>query len=182
MFVVSAMKVKSLITIRPEKQEDHAAVYEVNRLAFGREDEGRLVEHLRKSKHFVPDLSLVAVKDGLAVGHILFSPITIERKNGSPPALALAPMAVRPEYQNQGIGSELARHGLRQCRNLGHKVVVVVGHPEYYPRFGFSSAGAKGLDVTFQVPDEAFMVLELNPGASDGIAGLVKYPSAFDGV
>lgn len=95
------------------------------------------------------------------------------------PALALAPMAVRPEYQNQGIGSELVRHGLRQCRDLGHKVIVVVGHPEYYPRFGFSLARAKGLEAPFPVPDEAFLVLELVPDALEGIKGVVNYPPEF---
>ena len=171
-----------LITIRPEREEDYAAIGEVNRVAFGRENEARLVGNLRKSVNFIPELSLVAVKDGSVVGHILFSPIAIQVSNGNLPALALAPLAVRPEYQNQGFGSALVRHGLRQCRDLGHKVIVVVGHPEYYPRFGFSSARAKGLEVPFPVPDEAFMALELVSGALDGIAGLVIYPAAFDGV
>jgi putative acetyltransferase len=83
----------------------------------------------------IPELSLIAVKDASVVGHILFSPIAIQMGNGRLPALALAPMAVQPECQNQGIGSQLVRHGLRQCRDLGHKVIVVVGHPEYYPLF-----------------------------------------------
>ena len=167
------------ISIRPEAQADHAAIGEVNRVAFGRENEARLVENLRRSPSFIPELSLVAVKDGSIVGHILFSPIAIQMGNGNLPALALAPVAVRPEYQNQGIGSELVRHGLKQCRDLGHKVIVVVGHPEYYPRFGFSSARAKGLDALFPVPDEAFMALELVPGALDGIAGTSHLSPGF---
>lgn len=171
-----------LITIRPEGQEDCTAIDEVNREAFGRENEARLVGNLRKSVNFIPELSLVAVKDGSVVGHILFSPIAIQMGNGRLPALALAPMAVRPECQNQGIGSQLVRHGLRQCRDLGHKVIVVVGHPEYYPRFGFTPARAKGLEVPFPVPDEAFLVLELVPDALEGINGVVNYPSEFDDV
>ena len=91
-------------------------------------------------------------------------------------------MAVLPAYQHQGIGSELIGRGLRECRNLGHGVVIVVGHPDYYPRFGFSSARARGLEATFPVPDEAFMVIELIEGALNGIAGVVRYPPAFDGV
>ena len=170
------------ITIRPETQVDHAAIDEVNRVAFGRENEARLVENLRKSPNFIPELSLVAVKDVSVVGHLLFSPIAIQMGNSNLPALALAPVAVRPEHQNEGVGSELVRHGLNQCRDLGNKVIVVVGHPEYYPRFGFSSARAKGLEAPFPVPDEAFMVLELVPGALDGIKGVVNYPPAFDEV
>jgi putative acetyltransferase len=175
-------EVCNLITIRPERQEDYTAIGEVNRVAFGRETEARLVENLRRSSNFIPELSLVAVKDGSVVGHILFSPIAIQMGDGSLPALALAPLAVRPEYQNQGVGSELVRHGLKQCQDLGHKVIVVVGHPEYYPRFGFSYARAKGLEATFPVPDEAFLVLELVPGALNEITGMVIYPPEFSGV
>ncbi|OGP56518.1 MAG: GNAT family N-acetyltransferase [Deltaproteobacteria bacterium RBG_13_52_11b] len=171
-----------MMTIRPEREEDHAAIDEVNRGAFGRENEARLVENLRRSSTFIPELSLVAVKDVSVVGHLLFSPIAIQMGNSNLPALALAPVAVRPEYQNQGIGSQLVRHGLRQCRDLGHKVIVVVGHPEYYPRFGFSSARAKGLEAPFPVPDEAFLILELVPGTLEGIKGVVNYPSEFDDV
>jgi len=168
-----------MITIRPETTEDYAAIREVNLLAFGQEDEARLVESLRQSADFIPELSLVAVEGGEVAGHILFSPVVIQTEKATVPALALAPMSVRPEFQNQGIGSNLVRHGLKQCQRLRHKVVVVVGHPTYYPRFGFSSARAKGLEAPFPVPDEAFLVLELVRGALDGVSGVVKYPSAF---
>jgi len=168
--------------IHPEKPEDYAAVYEVNRLAFGREVEGRLVEALRQSPDHFPELSLVAVVAGRVVGHILFSAIAIEVPGTRIPALGLAPLAVRPEFQKKGIGSELVRYGLEQCRRLGHKIVVVIGHPDYYPRFGFSSARAEGLEVPFPVPDEAFMALELVPGALSGISGMVRYSPAFDEV
>jgi len=113
------------------------------------------------------------------VGHILFSPLVIETKDGAVAALALAAMAVRPEVQNQGIGSELVPEGLEWCRSLGHRIVVVVGHPDYYPRFGFSPARARGLEAPFPVPDEAFLALELVPGALDGITGVVQYPPPF---
>jgi len=169
-----------MITIRPETTEDYAAIREVNLVAFGGETEPRLVESLRQSADFIPELSLVAVESGEVVGHILFSPVVIETKDGAIPALALAPMSVRPELQNQGIGSELVRHGLEQCRSSGHRIVVVVGHPTYYPRFGFSPARARGLEAPFPVPDEAFLVLELVRSALDGVSGVVKYPSAFD--
>ena len=127
-----------MIKIQLEKGEYDTAIHEINVLAFGREDEARLVEDLRKSPDFIPELSLVAVKDKMVVGHILFSRIAIQTKTGSFPAMSLAPMAVHPEFQKQGIGSKLVRQGLERCRNLGYKVVIVVGHPNYYPRFGFT--------------------------------------------
>jgi predicted N-acetyltransferase YhbS len=230
-----------MIDIFSETEEFYSVIHEINVLAFGQENEARLVENLRKSRSFDFQLSLVAVKEGRVVGHILFSPVTISsllkkafssgcskmprckaleilrseaylgvrRNKPAPcltrgrmretqqigvfqqpvktereavPAVALAPMAVRPEFQNQGIGSRLVREGLEQCRKLGHKIVVVVGHPNYYPRFGFASARAKGLEAPFPVPDEAFMVKELEGGALDGTVGMVEYPPEFDGV
>jgi putative acetyltransferase len=168
-----------MITIRPETTEDYAATHEVNALAFGREVEAALVEALRGLPDFIPELSLVAVEAGRVVGHILFSPMVIETKEGAVPAVALATLAVRPEFQNQGIGSELVRDGLERCRSLGHRIVVVIGHPAYYPRFGFSPARTRGLEAPFPVPDEAFLALELVPGALDGVAGMVRYPPPF---
>jgi putative acetyltransferase len=157
-------------------EELHSAIHEINVLAFGQEREARLVENLRKCRSFNAQLSLDAVEEGRVVGHILFSPITIQTRKGLIPALALAPMAVHPEFQNQGIGSKLVREGLDRCRNFCHKIVVVVGHSVFYPRFGFTSARAKGLETPFPVPDEAFMVIELVPGALDGISGMIVYP------
>jgi putative acetyltransferase len=171
-----------MITIQPEKEGYYTAIYELNVLAFGREDEAKLLETLRKTSGFIPDFSLVALKEGRVIGHILFTSIAIQTKNDTLPALALAPMALHPEFQNRGIGSELVRQGLERCRKLGYKVVIVVGHPTYYPRFGFISARAKGLGAPFPVPDEAFMVIELTPGALNGISGMIIYPPAFEEV
>lgn len=165
--------------IRAEKEEDAEAIHEVNRLAFGQEDESLLIGRVRNSSRFIPELSLVAVKKKKVVGHILFSPVSIETKRGDIPALSLAPMAVLPAFQNQGIGTMLVREGLARCRRLGHNIVVVIGHPGYYPRFGFIPARPKGLEVDFPVPDEAFMVSELIPKALDGVKGTVKYPPEF---
>lgn len=106
----------------------------------------------------------------------------IEADNGDVPALALAPMAVLPECQGQGIGSELVRAGLTAARRAGHRIVVVVGHAEYYPRFGFVTAGRSGLRSPFPAPDEAFMVMTLTPGSLEGISGVVRYPAAFDAI
>ncbi|MBD2040953.1 GNAT family N-acetyltransferase [Microcoleus sp. FACHB-672] len=171
-----------MIIIRPETSDDFAGIYEVNKLAFGQEGEAQLVDAIRRSDNFNPELSLVAIQDEKIVGHLLFSDIIIQTENKDVPALALAPLAVHPEFQNQGIGSQLIQQGLKDCQRLGHKIVVVVGHPNYYTRFGFSPARAKGLEAPFPVPDEAFMVLELAPAALEGITGMVKYPPAFDDV
>ena len=171
-----------MLTIRPECPEDYSAIDEVNRAAFGQGDEARLVRQLRNVNGFSPELSLVAVRDDEVVGHILFSPIHIETPAGCVPAVALAPMSVLPAFQNQGIGSRLVRAGLEACRRLGHTIVVVVGHPAYYPRFGFTPAGERGLKAPFPIPDDAFMVLELNAGVLEGVTGMVRYPPLFDDV
>jgi putative acetyltransferase len=174
---------KADLEIRPERAEERTVIREINRLAFGGEAEPNLVDKIRESAGFIPQLSLVAVRQGRVVGHILFSLIEI-RIDGRPdqpwPALALAPMAVHPDFQNQGIGSALVQRGLEIGRDLGHAVIVVVGHPEYYPRFGFTSARAKGLESPFPVPDEAFLTIELVPGSLHGVKGTVVYPPAFE--
>lgn len=171
-----------MIIIRPETLADSNMISEVNKLAFGQENEARLVENIRRRANFNSKLSLVAIKNEKVVGYLLFSPIVIQTPKDDIPALALAPLAVCPKFQNQGIGSELVKQGLEECKGLGHKVIVVIGHPNYYTRFGFSSATAKGLKAPFPVPDEAFMILELVPGALDGISGMIKYPPVFDEV
>ena len=169
-----------MITIRSEKQADSEAIRRVNTLAFGGTDEASLVDALRKAAD--PLISLVAIEDNQVVGHILFSPVTIEFGNSEAPALGLAPMAVLPEHQRKGIGSQLVRAGLRECQQLGSNVVVVLGHPDYYPRFGFVPASQKGLSSEYPVPDEVFMVVELEPGALSGRHGLVKYRPEFSEV
>lgn len=171
-----------MITIRPEKPIDYEKVYEVNKLAFKQEDEARLVEKIRQSSNYVPELSLVAIKDEIIVGHILFSIVNIKNDTAVTQVLSLAPMATLPECQNQGVGSSLVKKGLEECKKLGYKVVVVVGHPNYYPRFGFIPAKEQGLELSFDTPDEAFLVYELIPGALDSISGTVEYPPAFNDV
>jgi len=165
--------------IRPEKIKDYTAIHEVNELAFGGRAEADLIGALRKSDSFIPELSLVVVQKGEVIGHILFSPIVIKSKERVIPALALAPMAVHPKFQNKGIGLKLVSRGLEDCQRLGHKIIIVIGHPEYYPRFGFLPARDKGLEVAFPVPDEAFMVLELVPGVLDITQGEIIYPPEF---
>jgi putative acetyltransferase len=169
-----------MLIIRTETAADYPAVYGVNQRAFNRTGEAELVDALRKNAR--PYISLVAELNGRVVGHIFFSPVVIESEAESFNALGLAPMAVLPEHQNQGIGSELVRRGLEACKSIGHDVAVVLGHPEYYPRFGFIPAKQKGISCEFDVPDEVFMIAELKEGALAGRRGIVKYMPEFKGV
>jgi putative acetyltransferase len=167
------------LVIRPEKAEDYKAIFTVNKLAFAREAEAQLVENLRNTKGYIPELSIVAISDGNVVGHVLFSAISIKTDADNVPAIALAPVAVLPEYQSQGIGSLLIQEGVKRCQKFGHKIIIVVGHPKYYPRFGFVSARERGLMLPFKAPDEAFMVLEIVPKSLEGVSGTVVYPPEF---
>ncbi|HWY88781.1 MAG TPA: N-acetyltransferase [Gemmataceae bacterium] len=162
-------------TVRAETPDDLEAIREVNRRAFGQEDEARLVDALRDGG--CARLSLVAEEGRLVVGHILFSDLPIITQAGTLHALALAPMAVLPDRQRRGIGSRLVREGLRACADAGHRVVVVVGHPDYYPRFRFSARLAEPLLAPISGP--AFMALELVPGALENVASEVHYPPPF---
>ncbi len=166
-----------MIVVRTENLEDRKSVRRVNELAFGRRNEADLVDALRANAR--PYVSSVAVIDEQVVGHILFSPVSVESEGSAFTAMGLAPMAVLPECQNQGIGSRLVREGLKECERLGEDIVVVLGHPNYYPRFGFMPASLKGLRSEYDVPDEVFMVAELVPGALKGRRGLVKYHPEF---
>jgi putative acetyltransferase len=166
--------------IRAETHQDYPAVYEVNLLAFERPAEADLVENLRKAVQ--PTLSLVAERDGRVVGHIFFSPVNVKSRRGDWAAMGLGPIAVTPACQGQGIGSQLVRRGLEACREAGWEVVVVLGHSGFYPRFGFKISRPLGITCAYPVPDEAFMVVELRPGALAGRNGVVHYHPAFDGV
>ena len=165
--------------IRTEKETDHAAVHAVNAAAFPTPLEADLVDALRRQAH--PIISLVAESDSAVVGHILFSPVTLD---GRPDLrlMGLAPMAVAPEHQRSGIGSALVRAGLEECRQLGFSAVVVLGHPEYYPRFGFSPSVRYGIRSEYDVPDDVFMAMELVPGALRDATGTIKYHPAFGSV
>ena len=162
--------------IRPESNDDQQAIWRVNQSAFGVDDEANLIDHLRDGG-FV-DVSLVAEVNGKIVGHILFSRVSILADTGPINATSLAPMAVLPSHQRQGIGTKLVEAGLEVCRERGHKIVVVLGHPEFYPRFGFSTELAQRLESPFG-GGKAWMAKELEAGALDGIAGSVRYPPPF---
>lgn len=171
-----------MLAFARETTNDIASIREVVTAAFGGTSEAKLVEAIRNSPNFIPELSIVAVEEGNVLGHILFSPIIIEAKGQAVPALALAPLAVTPTRQRQGIGSQLVQVGLSECQELGHSIVVVLGHPHYYPRFGFQTACQFGVKAPFPVPDEVFMILEVKPGALMSVSGTVRYPGYFEGV
>jgi putative acetyltransferase len=169
-------EVVSLIEIRHEQPHDVDAVREVNRQAFAQEQEGRIIDALRERGAAM--LSLVAVADDEVVGHIMFSPVNVSSLLGA----ALGPMAVVPAYQRRGIGSQLVERGLARLRAAGCPFIVVLGHPDFYPRFGFRPAVAHGLTCEWNVPPEAFMVNILDPQVADQLRGRVQYPTEFSTV
>jgi putative acetyltransferase len=162
--------------IRPEEQGDWDAVHELNVSAFETDAEARLVSRLREEAR--PVISLVAEHEAEIVGHIIFSPVAL---SGHPDLkmLGLGPMSVRPKHQRNGIGSALVRAGLEQSKQLGFGAVVLVGHPEFYPRFGFRLASRFHITCEFDVPEEAFMALELHPGFLADVSGSLEYHPAF---
>ena len=162
--------------IRAEQKNDQDAVHSVNAAAFETPSEADLVDALREQAQ--PVVSLIAEDDGVVVGHIMFSPVAL---TGSPEfkVMGLAPMAVIPQHQRQGIGSALVQAGLERCRELGFRAVVVLGHPDFYPRFGFLPSSRFGINCEYDVPEEVFMVIELQPDALHAKSGTAKYHAAF---
>jgi putative acetyltransferase len=166
-----------MVVILHERPEDTNVIRFVLEEAFGQSNEADIVDALRRRGALT--LSLVALREDEVVGHIAFSPVTIESAGSSFDAVGLGPMAVLPPYQGKGIGSQLVRIGLEQCRQAGHEIVVVLGHPDFYGRFGFVPTRHRGLHCEFDVPDGVFMVMELRQGALAGRGGLVKYQPEF---
>ena len=165
--------------IRSETKDDFNIITEINDLAFSGNSESKLIINLRKNSDFITDLSLVALADDRILGHILFYPITIKSENDDYPTIALAPMAVHPDYQKKGIGTKLAFDGIQRCKDMGFDSVIVLGHPGYYPRFGFKPASNWEIYTDFDAPDEAFMVLELVINSLAGKSGKVVYPKEY---
>jgi len=166
------------ITIRPEMPEDIPAIHRLNVQAFdNRPNEARLVDLLRAAGKVV--LSWVAVSEGEVVGHVLFSPVALDPPNAGFNGVGLGPVAASPEFQRQGIGSKLISEGLDRCRQMGCEVVVVLGDPHYYSRFGFTRASDFGLGNDYNA-DEHFMALELKEGALRDLHGVVKYAPEFN--
>ena len=177
-----------MIMIREETADDIPVVHQVNAAAFGRPNEAELVDKMRQGGKFT--LSLVAEVAGQVVGHVLFTPVTVVAEKVQDTskrathqetwtAVALGPVAVLPDFQKQGIGAQLIWAGLAACLERGHDVVAVLGHPTYYPRFGFVPSVKYGITSEYDVPDEVFMIVELREGALGGRMGVVKYAVEF---
>lgn len=168
------------MNIRQEKTQDFPAVYDVVKAAFehmalSTGEEADLVNRLRKSKAFIPELSLVAEEQGRVIGHILFTKMKI----GTHDSLALAPVSVLPEFHGRGIGSALIQEGHRIARELGYSSAIVVGHAYYYPRFGYRWASHFGITAPFEVPQDSFMAIELVPDGLKGVSGMIEYAPEF---
>jgi putative acetyltransferase len=166
--------------IRSETAADRQGIREVVTAAFNSSNEADLVDALREDGALA--VSLTADQGGAIIGYIGFSRIRITCEHGRTTALALAPVAVHPEHQRRGIGAGLIRTGLSRARVAGFDIVVVVGHADYYPRFGFKSARSHGIYCPFEVPDSAWMLVELEPGSASRHGGTVEYHAAFSKV
>jgi putative acetyltransferase len=167
-----------MVQVRSERASDHDAIRQVNELAFEQPTEADLVDALRDSDAWLPEFSLVAEETGAVVGHALF---TAARLDSGVEVLSLGPMAVLPGHQRSGIGGAMIRAGLERARATEYPLVAVLGHAEYYPRFGFEPASAYGISTPYDVPDEFWMILPL-PAYDPGIRGQIVYPPAFDSV
>lgn len=171
-----------MITLRKETEKDYPEIIRVNDRAFGRKAEGKLVNTLRNTDNYISELSIIAENEGQVIGHILFYPVQIHNGDDRHTSLELAPMSVLPEFQKKSIGKLLVIYALQVAKDLGHKSVMVLGHPSYYPRFGFETASKWKIKSPFPAPDEAFMAIELERGSLDKVSGTVEFPEAFDGL
>ncbi len=172
------------LIIRQETPDDFSSVERLITRAFADEihsdhTEARLVARLRTTPDFIPELSLIAEIDRKITGHILLSRILIRNENQVFESLAMAPVSVDPAFQKQGIGSSLIRKSHIIANEMGFDSVVLLGHADYYPRFGYEKASSYGIRLPFEIPDENGMVIALTPGALDGVNGMVEYPEAF---
>ncbi|KAF2081890.1 GNAT family N-acetyltransferase [Flavobacterium sharifuzzamanii] len=172
------------IILRQENKNDFESVFHLIEKAFEKEEysdhkEQFLVERLRKSDAFIPELSIVAEIDNHIVGHILFTKLQIKNETQTFPSLALAPVSVLPEFQGKGIGSKLILRGHEIAQSLGYKSVILLGHQDYYPRFGYELCEKYNIKMPFDVPAENCMIIELADDGLKGISGEVVYPSAF---
>ncbi len=165
--------------IRQETPFDRGRIDAIHRKVFGREREAELIEALRRAGDYLPNLSLVAQVEDDLVGHVLFTPVRITAPDGTLDALALAPLAVLPDYQRKGIGTRLVEEGLALGRKGRYALVLAIGIPEYFSTFGFERASSNGIRFSFDVPDAEAMVLPLSPGILEHAKGIAIYPDAF---
>ncbi len=167
-----------LYHIRSENSQDYEGVYQLYCQIFRRNSEAELVNHLRKNNEIF--CALVAIIEDTIIGHILFSPVRIASSPDGLKSLGLAPLGVLPLYQKQGIGSALVSQGLKDCEQQQQDLIVVLGYPDFYQRFGFKTALQSNLGLPYSVPEEAFMVKELTTGILTRCQGNVYYSSQFD--
>lgn len=172
------------VTIRQETKDDYKAVFDVVEAAFrgmplSDQTEQFLVERLRKSEGFIPQLSLVAEVDDMIVGHIMITKVFVKRKDQEMESLCLAPVSVHPDFQKSGIGGQLVETAHFVAMEMGFSAIVLVGHPEYYPRFGYVLASKYGIQFPIEAPDEACMAVALVPGGLDDLKGTVQFPREF---
>lgn len=168
------------MSIRVEKPSDIETIWRINAEAFETEEEADLVDVLRASG--VSYISLVYEENDELVGHIFFTPVELLGDTSGLRIIGLAPMAVIPQMQKRGIGSLLVKAGIQQCINEGYDAIVVLGYPNYYPRFAFLPSITYGIRSEYEVPDDVFMVLELREDSLKGKRGMVKYHEAFGSV
>ena len=173
------------MTIRQETIKDHKEVFNLIESAFKDAEfadntEQFLVERLRKSDAFIPDLSMVAEIDGKIVGHILLTKLKVKNETKEFDSLALAHISVLPEFQGQGIGGKLIVESHKKAKQLGHKSIILLGHENYYPRFGYEQVDKFGIELPFEVPKENCMAIELVENGLNGISGMVEYPKEFN--
>ncbi len=167
--------------IHPEQPSNYQGIAETILQAFEQDNEVRLVQQIRKSDRYIPNLSLIAEVDGVIVGHILFSYIDLVNNDVTYKVLGLAPLAVKSKFQNQGIGSALVREGLAKADAMGESMAIILGHPQFYHRFGFEPSVCYGIESPFPVPENFFMVKTLN-NYQNTQRGKVIYPPPFLGV
>ena len=167
------------VNIRKERKNDYNQIRKINDLAFGQENEGKMIESLRKTSDYNASLSLVAEIKEKIVGHILFYPVKIKNEEKEYIVLSLAPLAVRPENQNMGIGSKLVKKGIEIAKETDFGIILVVGHPKYYPRFGFKPASNWDIKLPIEAPDDAVLVLELKVDALKNCSGIVEFPKEY---
>jgi putative acetyltransferase len=175
--VLELLDSDGVIEIREERSDDVMAVRDLNRRAFGQDQESNIVDALRANGAAL--LSLVATVNDQVVGHIMYSPVSV---GGKAEGAALGPMAVVPEFQRQGIGSKLIEAGNRKLKDSGCPFILVVGHADYYPRFGFRPASEHGIQCEWDVPDDVFMLLVLDEPKMESVTGLAKYRHEFSSV
>lgn len=172
------------LTIRQETSKDHDEVLEVVKSAFGElamsdKTEHLLVERIRKSPEYVPELSLVAILDQSIIGHVILSKVKIIGEQGPHPSLALAPISVMPKAQGKGVGGHLIEAAHTTARHLGYRSIIVLGHARYFPKFGYQRASSFGISLPFDAPDENCFAIELQKGSLESVSGRVIYSKAF---